>query len=266
MAITLHGDEIYGKIDFTGLSTDTKPTDNVKTEAIFYELDTGKMYIYNNKNINSETNNGWWIKPSSGGSSMGGDADTLGGQLPEYYAKQTDLDSKVDKITGKQLSTEDYTTTEKTKLSGIATGANNYTHPATHAYSMITGVPTSLPANGGDADTLGGQSSTYYAKQTDLENKVDKVAGKQLSTEDYTSAEKTKLTGIATSANNYVHPANHPASIITQSATARFVTDTEKETWNGMNVNIGDLSTLNTTDKTSIVSAINELLALINTP
>ena len=24
MAITLHGDEIYGKIDFTGLSTDTK--------------------------------------------------------------------------------------------------------------------------------------------------------------------------------------------------------------------------------------------------
>ena len=82
MAITLHGDEIYGKIDFTGLSTDTKPTDNVKTEAIFYELDTGKMYIYNNQNINSETNNGWWIKPSStGGSNMGGDADTLGGTI-----------------------------------------------------------------------------------------------------------------------------------------------------------------------------------------
>ena len=130
---------------------------------------------------------------------------------------------------------------------------------------MITGAPTSLPANGGDADTLGGQLPEYYAKQTDLENKVDKVTGKQLSTEDYTSAEKTKLTGIATSANNYVHPANHPTSIITQSATARFVTDTEKETWNGMSVNIGDLSTLNTTDKTSIVSAINELFALIST-
>lgn len=36
---------------------------------------------------------------------------------------------KVDKVAGKQLSTEDYTTTEKNKLSGISAGANNYTHP-----------------------------------------------------------------------------------------------------------------------------------------
>lgn len=35
---------------------------------------------------------------------------------------------------------------------------------------------------------------------TDLGNKVDKVAGKQLSTEDYTTAEKTKLNGIAAGA------------------------------------------------------------------
>jgi len=129
---------------------------------------------------------------------------------------------------------------------------------------MITGAPTSLPANGGDADTLGGQLPEYYAKQSDLDNKVDKVTGKQLSTEDYTSAEKTKLSGIATNANNYTHPDTHPATIITQTSTARFVTDTEKETWNGIATSIGDLSTLNTTDKTSIVSAINELLALIN--
>lgn len=60
MAITLHGDEIYGKIDFTGLAGDTKPTDNVKTEATYYELDTGKIWIYNSKNINPITLNGWW--------------------------------------------------------------------------------------------------------------------------------------------------------------------------------------------------------------
>lgn len=36
--------------------------------------------------------------------------------------------------------------------------------------------------------------------------KVDKVKGKQLSTEDYTTAEKTKLQGVAANANNYVHP------------------------------------------------------------
>lgn len=35
----------------------------------------------------------------------------------------TELNKKVDKVVGKRLSTEDYTTTEKTKLSGIAAGA-----------------------------------------------------------------------------------------------------------------------------------------------
>ena len=33
--------------------------------------------------------------------------------------------------------------------------------------------------------------------------------------------------------NNYIHPANHPASIITQDASNRFVTDSEKTAWNG---------------------------------
>lgn len=64
---------------------------------------------------------------------------------------------KVDKVDGKQLSTNDYTTAEKQEVAKIA-------------------------------------------------NKVDKVEGKQLSTEDYTTAEKTKLGGIAANANNYVHP------------------------------------------------------------
>ena len=39
------------------------------------------------------------------------------------------IDTKVDKVTGKGLSTEDYTTEEKTKLAGIAQNANNYTLP-----------------------------------------------------------------------------------------------------------------------------------------
>ena len=45
------------------------------------------------------------------------------------------------------------------------------------------------------------------AKITDaIKNKVDKVDGKGLSTNDYTTAEKTKLAGIATNANNYSPP------------------------------------------------------------
>lgn len=63
-------------------------------------------------------------------------------------------------------------------------------------------------------------------------SKVDKVTGKQLSTNDYTTAEKTKLAGIATGATNYSHPATHPPAIIAQDASNRFVTDVEKTAWN----------------------------------
>lgn len=46
----------------------------------------------------------------------------------------------------------------------------------------------------------------------DLSGKVDKVAGKGLSTNDYTTAEKTKLAGIAVGANKYVHPSHTAAT------------------------------------------------------
>jgi hypothetical protein len=68
---------------------------------------------------------------------------------------------------------------------------------------------------------------------TQLAGKVDKVAGKQLSTEDYTTSEKTKLAGIQEGATNYIHPDSHPATMITEDVTHRFATDVEKSTWNG---------------------------------
>lgn len=46
----------------------------------------------------------------------------------------------------------------------------------------------------------------------DLSGKVDKVAGKGLSTNDYTTAEKTKLAGIEDGANKYVHPTHTAAA------------------------------------------------------
>lgn len=51
------------------------------------------------------------------------------------------LDKKVDKVDGKGLSTNDYTTDEKNKLNGIATGANNYTLP-TASGTTLGGVKT----------------------------------------------------------------------------------------------------------------------------
>ena len=63
----------------------------------------------------------------------------------------TALSGKVDKVTGKGLSTNDYTTVDKNKLAGIAAGANVYTHPSTHAASMITGL-SDVATSGSYAD------------------------------------------------------------------------------------------------------------------
>jgi hypothetical protein len=49
----------------------------------------------------------------------------------------------------------------------------------------------------------------------------------------YPDADALKLAGIEASANNYQHPTNHAASIITQDVSNRFVSDTEKGAWNG---------------------------------
>ena len=65
-----------------------------------------------------------------------------------------------------------------------------------------------------------------------VSNKVDKIEGKGLSTEDYTTAEKQKLAGIEEGANKYIHPSTHPASMIVESTDRRFVSDAERANWN----------------------------------
>lgn len=83
-----------------------------------------------------------------------------------------DLSGKVDKVAGKGLSTNDYTTAEKTKLAGIAEGANKYVHPSYTAktsglYKVTvddTGHVSAVAAvTKGDITALGipGQDTTY---------------------------------------------------------------------------------------------------------
>lgn len=62
--------------------------------------------------------------------SLNNDANFAGTMVNE-------LSKKVDKVSGKGLSTNDYTNTEKNKLAGIETGANKYIHPSTHNATMI---------------------------------------------------------------------------------------------------------------------------------
>lgn len=68
-------------------------------------------------------------------------------------------------------------------------------------------------------------------KILDWDNKVTRVEGMGLSANDFTNLYKAKLEGIAENANLYVHPETHPAYMIEQSPAYRFITDTEKATY-----------------------------------
>ena len=194
------------------------------------------------------------------------------------FATTTALDAKVDKVTGKGLSTNDYTTAEKDKLASIGSGANKTvvdtalsstsTNPlqnkaiytkfnsmqsnidnkvpssrtvngkaltaditlsasdvgalpnttvipsidglATETYvnnkvaSIVDSAPATLDTLNELAAALGDDSNFATTVATQIGNKVDKVDGKGLSTNDYTTAEKDKLASIENGANKTV--------------------------------------------------------------
>lgn len=122
-----------------------------------------------------------------------------------------DLSGKVDKVEGKGLSTNDYTTAEKTKLAGIATGANKYVHPshtaATSGLYKITvdalGHVTAVTAvTKNDITSLGipGTNTTYglaSATANGLMSKEDyaKLNGMVLATDTEVDAMLTEVFG-----------------------------------------------------------------------
>ena len=67
------------------------------------------------------------------------------------------------------------------------------------------------------------------------------------------AADKTKLDGVATGATAYAHPANHAASVITQDASNRFVTDAEKTTWNDKQATLVSGTNIKTINSTSLL-------------
>lgn len=118
-----------------------------------------------------------------------------------------DLSGKVDKVSGKGLSTNDYTTTEKNKLAGIASGAEvnvqpDWSQTDTTADDYIKNKPT-IPAavtvDSALSDTSTNPVQNKVIKGA-LADKVDVESGKGLSTNDYTTAEKNKLAGITSEA------------------------------------------------------------------
>lgn len=90
----------------------------------------------------------------------------------------------------------------------------------------ITGVITWLKDwfyDEGEVDTL-------------LSNKVDKVSGKGLSTNDFTTQEKNKLSGLS----NYSHPVTHSSSMIVEESTLSGINTQAGSTQHLINVALGD--------------------------
>lgn len=116
------------------------PTTNVQIGDVYNVTDTGANYV-------ATATTPTWGKLSKT-VDLSGYATTA--------AMNSALGNKVDKVSGKSLSTNDYTTAEKNKLAGIAASANNYSLPAATS-SVLGGVKTST----GITNSSGTISVTY---------------------------------------------------------------------------------------------------------
>lgn len=145
------------------------------------------------------------------------------------------LAGKVDKVDGKGLSTNDYTTAEKTKLAGLM----NYIHPTTSGnkhipaggsanqilgwsadgtakwvnekdttYSVMSGATIDADGNSGlvPSPTKGAQRWLDSTGAWTTPPNTTYGAASTTSAGLMSAADKKKLDGIATGANKYVHP------------------------------------------------------------
>lgn len=109
--------------------------------------------------------------------------------------------------------------------------------PTDTTYSDMKGATASAAGTHGlvPAPVAGAQGKYLRADgtwQTPPDTNTTYGAATQTAAGLMPAADKKKLDGVAAGANNYVHPSTHSASMITQDATHRFTSDTEKNGWN----------------------------------
>lgn len=188
--------------------------------------------------------------------------DVLAGTVDlSGYATSAALDGKVDKVAGSRLMTE----AEGTKLAGIAEGAQ---------VNAIDGVSSEFVINP-DGKTLS-LAAVAMDKVTGLSaalaGKVDAEAGKGLSSNDYTTAEKEKLAGIAAGAQQNVIEAiqlNGVALPVSEKAvnlplaTAKAVGLVKSSiAENGVSVGAGGEMTVNSLNVSKLTQTAGDLLIL----
>ena len=128
---------------------------------------------------------------------------------------------------------------DKAKLDGIAAGANNYTHPNS---GVTAGTYKSVNVNaaghvtaGTNPTTLSGYGITDAAPSSHVGATGTAHGVATTSVNGFmSSTDKTKLDGVATNANNYVHPSTHSADIIVDGITNKAYTATEKTKLDGI--------------------------------
>ena len=118
--------------------------------------------------------------------------NTADANKPLSTAAQAALETKVDKVSGKGLSANDYTSAEKTKLAAI-TGTNTGDQDLS---GLATTAALASKANTADVTTSLASKANTTDVTIGLAGKVDKVSGKELSSNDFTTAEKNKLAAI----------------------------------------------------------------------
>ena len=112
-------------------------------------------------------------------------------QMNEAIA--TAIANKVDKVEGKGLSTEDFTTALKEKLVALPEGAEaNYVKSVSDEFTV---------SEEGKLEVKEIAPAKVMGLPDALAGKVDKVEGKGLSANDYTDEEKEKLGGVEAGAN-----------------------------------------------------------------
>lgn len=165
-------------------------------QADWDEADTtAPSYIKNKPNIPS----GVVVDTTYDGTSENAQAGTAVAQA---------ISTKVDKVTGKGLSTNDFTNADKTKLEGIESGAEanvqaNWAQTDITADDYIKNKPT-IPSpvtvdQAYSAASANAQSGVAVAQA--ISTKVDKETGKGLSTNDFTNADKSNLAAALATAN-----------------------------------------------------------------
>ena len=143
-----------------------------------------------------------------GGDASGKGMDHSGGDVDTYTKAEIDakLDLKVNTETGKGLSSNDYTLTEKTKLASVENNANYYVHPSSHQTGIIV-EPSALTQLETDAnatqheinlainDKIGTGGSVDIVTEWEQTLSDEKVASEKLTKNTIDTKQDTLISG-----------------------------------------------------------------------